>query len=163
MAEIIYRSGIGFDVHRLVEGRKCIIGGVDIPYEKGLLGHSDADVLLHAISDALLGAAGLGDIGTYFPDTDPAYKGADSLKLLARVGEEVKKAGFEIVNIDSVVMCERPKVNPHREQMKENIARVLDIKISQVGIKGTTTEKLGFTGRGEGIAAQAVASLCGEK
>lgn len=162
MAEIIYRSGIGFDVHRLVEGRKCIIGGVDIPYEKGLLGHSDADVLLHAISDALLGAAGLGDIGTYFPDTDPTYEGADSLKLLARVGEEVKKAGFEIVNIDSVVMCERPKVNPHREQMKENIARVLGIKISQVGIKGTTTEKLGFTGRGEGIAAQAVASLCGE-
>ncbi len=163
MAEIIYRSGIGFDVHRLVEGRKCIIGGVDIPYEKGLLGHSDADVLLHAISDALLGAAGLGDIGTYFPDTDPAYEGADSCKLLGRVGEEVKKAGFEIVNIDSVVMCERPKVNPHREQMKENIARVLGIKISQVGIKGTTTEKLGFTGRGEGIAAQAVASLCGEK
>lgn len=163
MAEIIYRSGIGFDVHRLIEGRKCIIGGVDIPYEKGLLGHSDADVLLHAISDALLGAAGLGDIGTYFPDTDPAYEGADSLKLLARVGEEVKKAGFEIVNIDSVVMCERPKVNPHREQMKENIARVLGIKISQVGIKGTTTEKLGFTGRGEGIAAQAVASLRGGK
>ena len=103
----IYRSGIGFDVHKLVEGRKCIIGGVDIPYEKGLLGHSDADVLLHAISDALLGAAGLGDIGTYFPDTDPAFKGADSLVLLRKVGEEVRKAGFEIVNIDSIVMCER--------------------------------------------------------
>ena len=102
----IYRSGIGFDVHKLVEGRKCIIGGVDIPYEKGLLGHSDADVLLHAISDALLGAAGLGDIGTYFPDTDPAFKGADSLELLRKVGEEVRKAGYEIVNIDSIVMCE---------------------------------------------------------
>ena len=101
----IYRSGIGFDVHKLVEGRKCIIGGVDIPYEKGLLGHSDADVLLHAISDALLGAAGLGDIGTYFPDTDPAFKGADSLELLRKVGEEVRKAGYEIINIDSIVMC----------------------------------------------------------
>ena len=158
--EKIYRSGIGFDVHKLVDGRKCIIGGVDIPYEKGLLGHSDADVLLHAISDALLGAAGLGDIGTYFPDTDPAFKGADSLELLRKVGEEVKKAGFEIVNIDSVVMCERPKVNPHKDQMKENIARVLGIKVTQVGIKGTTTEKLGFTGRGEGIASQAVAMVC---
>ena len=161
----IYRSGIGFDVHKLVEGRKCIIGGVDIPYEKGLvdipyekglLGHSDADVLLHAISDALLGAAGLGDIGTYFPDTDPAFKGADSLELLRKVGEEVKKAGYEIINIDSVVMCERPKVNPHKEQMKANIARVLGLEI---GIKGTTTEKLGFTGRGEGIASQAVAMV----
>ena len=149
----IYRSGIGFDVHKLVEGRKCIIGGVDIPYEKGLLGHSDADVLLHAISDALLGAAGLGDIGTYFPDTDPAFKGADSLELLRKVGEEVKKAGFEIVNIDSIVMCERPKVNPHKDAMK------LGIDVKQVGIKGTTTEKLGFTGRGEGIASQAVAMV----
>ena len=146
----IYRSGIGFDVHKLVEGRKCIIGGVDIPYEKGLLGHSDADVLLHAISDALLGAAGLGDIGTYFPDTDPAFKGADSLELLRKVGEEVRKAGYEIINIDSIVMCERPKVN---------IARVLGLDIKQIGIKGTTTEKLGFTGRGEGIASQAVAMV----
>ena len=132
----IYRSGIGFDVHKLVEGRKCIIGGVDIPYEKGLLGHSDADVLLHAISDALLGAAGLGDIGTYFPDTDPAFKGADSLELLRKVGEEVKKAGYEA-----------------------NIARVLGLDVKQIGIKGTTTEKLGFTGRGEGIASQAVAMV----
>ena len=157
--EKVYRSGIGFDVHKLVEGRKCIIGGVDIPYEKGLLGHSDADVLLHAISDALLGAAGLGDIGTYFPDTDPAFKGADSLELLRKVGEEVAKAGFEIVNIDSVVICERPKVNPHKDVMKANIARVLGLEVAQVGIKGSTTEKLGFTGRGEGIEAQAVAMI----
>ncbi|WP_407443500.1 2-C-methyl-D-erythritol 2,4-cyclodiphosphate synthase [Fibrobacter sp.] len=157
--EKVYRSGIGFDVHKLVEGRKCIIGGVDIPYEKGLLGHSDADVLLHAISDALLGAAGLGDIGTYFPDTDPAFKGADSLELLRKVGEEVAKAGFEIVNIDSVVICERPKVNPHKDAMKANIARVLGLEVAQVGIKGSTTEKLGFTGRGEGIEAQAVAMI----
>lgn len=157
--EKVYRTGIGFDVHKLVEGRKCIIGGVDIPYEKGLLGHSDADVLLHAISDALLGAAGLGDIGTYFPDTDPAFKGADSLELLRKVGEEVAKAGSEIVNIDSVVICERPKVNPHKDAMKANIARVLGLDIKQVGIKGSTTEKLGFTGRGEGIEAQAVACV----
>ena len=157
--EKVYRSGIGFDVHKLVEGRKCIIGGVNIPYEKGLLGHSDADVLLHAISDALLGAAGLGDIGTYFPDTAPAFKGADSLELLRKVGEEVRKAGFEIVNIDSIVMCERPKVNPHKDQMKANIARVLGLDIKQIGIKGTTTEKLGFTGRGEGIASQAIAMV----
>lgn len=159
--EKVYRTGIGFDVHKLVENRKCIIGGVDIPYEKGLLGHSDADVLLHAICDALLGAAGLGDIGTYFPDNDPAYEGADSLELLNQVGMEVKKAGYDIVNIDSVVMCERPKVNPHKEQMKQNIAGVLGLDLRQVGIKGTTTEKLGFTGRGEGIAAQAVATLVG--
>lgn len=160
--EKVYRTGIGFDVHKLVEGRKCIIGGVDIPYEKGLLGHSDADVLLHAISDALLGAAGLGDIGTYFPDTDPTFKGADSLELLRKVGEEVAKAGYEIVNIDSVVICERPKVNPHKDQMKANIARVLGLNIKQVGIKGSTTEKLGFTGRGEGVEAQAVATLFGD-
>ena len=157
---LIFRSGIGFDVHRLVEGRKCIIGGVDIPYEKGLLGHSDADVLVHAICDALLGAAGLGDIGTYFPDTDPAFKDANSLNLLARVAQEVAKAGYRIVNIDSVVVCERPKVNPHREQMKENIAKVLGVAKEQVGIKASTSEKLGFTGRMEGIMAQAVASLC---
>lgn len=155
----IYRSGIGFDVHKLVEGRKCIIGGVDIPYEKGLLGHSDADVLLHAISDALLGAAGLGDIGTYFPDTDPAFKDADSLELLRKVGVEVKKAGYEIVNIDSVVICERPKINPHREAMKANIARVLEIDVKQVGVKASTTEKLGYNGRGEGITSHAVAMV----
>lgn len=154
-----FRTGIGFDVHRLVEGRKCIIGGVDIPFEKGLLGHSDADVLLHAISDALLGAAGLGDIGTYFPDTDPAFENADSLLLLARVGEEVAKAGCRIEGVDSVVICERPKVNPHRERMKANIARALGIPVERVGVKASTSERLGFTGRGEGIAAEAVATV----
>jgi 2-C-methyl-D-erythritol 2,4-cyclodiphosphate synthase len=157
--EYIFRSGIGFDVHQLVAGRACIIGGVHIAHEKGLLGHSDADVLLHAISDALLGAAGLGDIGTYFPDTDESFKGADSLVLLARVGEEVAKAGCQIVNIDSVVICERPKINPHREEMKMNIAKALKIDVSQVGVKASTSEKLGFTGRMEGIASQAVASV----
>ncbi len=157
--EKVFRTGIGFDVHRLVEGRNCILGGVDIPYEKGLLGHSDADVLLHAISDALLGAAGLGDIGTYFPDTDPAFKNADSLVLLARVREEVEKSGCKIESLDSVVICERPKVNPHREEMKQNVARVLNIDVSRIGIKASTSEKLGFTGRGEGIAAQAVATV----
>ncbi|NLG39511.1 MAG: 2-C-methyl-D-erythritol 2,4-cyclodiphosphate synthase [Fibrobacter sp.] len=159
--EQVFRSGIGFDVHRLVDGRACIIGGVTIPYEKGLLGHSDADVLLHAISDALLGAAGLGDIGTYFPDTDESFKGADSLVLLARVGEEVIKAGYRIINIDSVVICERPKINPYREEMKIKIAQALKIKVSQVGVKASTSEKLGFTGRMEGIASQAVASVYG--
>ena len=157
--EKIFRSGIGFDVHRLVEGRKCIIGGVEIEHSKGLLGHSDADVLLHAISDALLGAAGLGDIGTYFPDTDASFKDADSLMLLQKVGEEVKKSGFEISNIDAVVICERPKINPHKNLMKERIAKVLNIEISQIGIKGTTSEKLGFTGREEGVASQAIAML----
>ena len=153
------RVGMGYDVHQLVEGRDLWMGGIRIEHSKGLLGHSDADVLLHAISDALLGAAGLGDIGTYFPDTDPAFKGADSLELLRKVGEEVRKAGFEIVNIDSIVMCERPKVNPHKDQMKANIARVLGLDVKQIGIKGTTTEKLGFTGRGEGIASQAIAMV----
>lgn len=159
MEKTVYRSGIGFDVHRLVEGRKCIIGGVDIPHEKGLLGHSDADVLLHAISDALLGASGLGDIGTYFPDNDPSFKDIDSLVLLRRVKEEVEKAGAQIINVDAIVICERPKITPHREQMKENIARALGIKKSQVGVKATTTEKLGFPGRGEGIAAEAIATV----
>lgn len=157
--EHIFRSGIGFDVHRLVEGRKCIIGGVDIPHDKGLLGHSDADVLLHAISDALLGAAGLGDIGTFFPDTDEAFKDADSLVLLIRVGEEVAKAGYQIANIDSVVVCEQPKINPHREAMKQNIANALKVELSQVGVKASTSEKIGFVGRMEGISAQAVASI----
>lgn len=154
---IPFRVGQGFDVHKLVEGRKCIIGGVDIPHERGLLGHSDADVLLHAISDALLGSIGAGDIGMHFPDTDKRWEGADSLKLLERVGEIVREAGCEIGNIQGTVICERPKIRPHVEAIRANIARALRIEADQVGIQGTTTEKLGFTGRGEGIAAQAVA------
>lgn len=154
---IPFRVGQGFDVHKLVEGRKCIIGGVDIPHDKGLLGHSDADVLLHAISDALLGAIGSGDIGMHFPDTDERWKGADSLKLLARVGGIVREAGYEIGNVQGTVICERPKIRPHVETMRANIARALGIDADQVGIQGTTTERLGFPGRGEGIAAQAVA------
>jgi 2-C-methyl-D-erythritol 2,4-cyclodiphosphate synthase len=152
-----FRVGLGFDVHRLVEGRKCILGGVEIPHEKGLLGHSDADVLLHAISDALLGAIGSGDIGMHFPDSDPRWKGADSLKLLSRVGEIVREAGYGIGNVQGTVICERPRVRPHVETMRGNIASALGIEVEQVGIQGTTTEKLGFPGRGEGIASQAVA------
>jgi 2-C-methyl-D-erythritol 2,4-cyclodiphosphate synthase len=152
-----FRVGQGFDVHKLVEGRKCILGGVEIPHEKGLLGHSDADVLLHAISDALLGAIGDGDIGMHFPDSDDRWKGADSLKLLERVGEIVREAGWEIGNVQGTVICERPRVRPHVEAMRANIAKALRILPGQVGIQGTTTEKLGFAGRGEGIAAQAVA------
>ena len=154
---IPFRVGQGFDVHRLVEGRKCILGGVEIPHEKGLLGHSDADVLLHAITDALLGAIGSGDIGMHFPDTDPRWKGADSLALLGRVGEIVREAGYEIGNVQGTVICERPKIRPHVKAMRENIAQALRIEVAQVGIQGTTTEKLGFSGRGEGIMAQAVA------
>lgn len=159
--EKVVRCGIGFDVHQLVEGRKCIIGGVDIPHTHGLLGHSDADVLVHAICDALLGAMGLGDIGTWFPDNDPTFEGIDSLILLGKVREQMEKGGFTLVNIDSVVMAERPKINPHRELMKANIARTLGVDVRQVGVKATTTEKLGFTGRQEGIAAQAVVNLLG--
>lgn len=157
--QMMFRSGIGFDVHRLVEDRKCIIGGVLIPHDKGLLGHSDADVLVHAICDALLGAAGLGDIGTFFPDDDMAFKDADSLVLLKNVRERITERGFQIVNIDSVVMAERPKLKPYRDAMKQKISQVLEISPDLIGIKATTTEKLGFTGRQEGIAAQAVASL----
>jgi len=153
------RIGIGFDVHRLVEGRKCIIGGVEIPHSKGLLGHSDADVLTHAICDALLGAAGLGDIGTYFPDNDPKFKNIDSQILLKQVKEEISKLGFAIENIDSIVMAEKPKINPHRLKMKAVLCKTLGIEESRIGIKATTTEKLGFTGREEGIAAQSVALL----
>jgi 2-C-methyl-D-erythritol 2,4-cyclodiphosphate synthase len=160
--EFGFRSGIGFDVHQLVENRKCIIGGVDIPHEKGLLGHSDADVLAHAITDALLGAAGLGDIGTFFPDTDPQFKGIDSLKIIESVMKVIREKGYEIVNIDAIVMCERPKINPHREEMKVRLAKALNISINKIGLKATTTEKLGFTGRQEGIAAQAVAQLYGK-
>lgn len=150
------RIGHGYDVHKLVEGRPLILGGVEIPHEKGLLGHSDADVLLHAISDALLGAAALGDIGKLFPDTDPAYKGADSLILLKRVCEEVRKAGFEIENIDSTILAQAPKLRPYIDEMRSLISVYTDIHIDCVSVKATTEEGLGFTGAKEGIAAHAV-------
>lgn len=153
------RFGMGYDVHRLVEGRKLILGGVDVPYEKGLLGHSDADVLLHAITDALLGAAALGDIGRHFPDTDPAYAGADSQRLLAHVGELLKEHGYEIGNIDATIVAQRPKLMTFIPQMAENIAETLGIAIDQVNVKATTEEKLGFTGSGEGISSYAVAGI----
>ena len=150
------RIGHGLDVHQLVEGRKCIIGGVEIPHEKGLLGHSDADVLLHAICDALLGAAGLGDIGRHFPDTDAQYKGADSRALLREVIELLKKSGYAVGNIDATIIAQAPKMAPHIQRMCLNIAADCGIEVGQVNVKATTTEKLGFTGRGEGIAAEAV-------
>lgn len=153
------RIGQGFDVHRLVEGRRCVIGGVDIPHHKGLLGHSDADVLLHAISDALLGAAALGDIGRHFPDSDPRYKGIDSRELLRRVAGLLREAGYVPVNVDATVICEAPRINPHAARMVANIAQDLGIEETAVNVKATTTETLGFTGRGEGIAAQAVCLL----
>lgn len=153
------RIGSGYDVHRLVEGRDMIIGGVKIPYEKGLLGHSDADVLLHAISDALLGAAALGDIGKHFPDSDPAYKGISSLILLEKVGDLLEQKSFLIENIDSTIIAQAPKMRPHIEIMRENIAAALKIEVEQVNVKATTEEGLGFTGAGEGIAAQAVCIL----
>jgi 2-C-methyl-D-erythritol 4-phosphate cytidylyltransferase/2-C-methyl-D-erythritol 2,4-cyclodiphosphate synthase len=158
-AETMQRIGMGYDVHRLVAGRKLILGGVDIPFEKGLEGHSDADVLLHAIKDALLGAAALGDIGRHFPDSDDTYKGASSLKLLAAVRDIVAAAGWRPYNIDAVVIAEKPKLAPHIAAMNANIAEVLGLAVGQVNVKATTTEGLGFTGRREGIAAQAVASL----
>ena len=153
------RIGMGYDVHRLVEDRKCIIGGVEIPYEKGLLGHSDADVLLHAIMDALLGAAALGDIGKHFPDTDPAYKGASSMKLLERVGELLEENMFLVENIDATIIAQAPKMRPYIDIMRENIARALKIEVSQVNVKATTEEGLGFTGSGEGISSQAICML----
>ena len=153
------RIGLGYDVHAFAAGRKLIIGGVHIPYELGLDGHSDADVLVHAIMDALLGALREGDIGKLFPDTDPAYKGADSIKLLQEVGAFVRAKGFSIDDIDSVVMMQAPKMSPYREQMRANIARALDIPVESVGVKATTTEHLGYEGRGEGVSAQAVALL----
>ena len=153
------RVGMGYDVHKLTEDRKLILGGVEIPYEKGLLGHSDADVLLHAIMDALLGAAALGDIGKHFPDNDPAYKGADSLMLLGRVGEILSEEGYVIENIDSTIIAQKPKMAPHIEQMRRNIADTLGLDISRVNVKATTEEGLGFTGTGEGISAQAVALI----
>ncbi len=153
------RIGHGFDVHRLVRGRKCIIGGVDIPSEVGLLGHSDADVLLHAIADAILGAAGIGDIGEHFPDSDDTYKDADSLELLLQAYGLAKQQGYVVSNIDATVICEKPKLAPYKGKMQKNIAAVLGVAATQVNIKATTTEKLGFTGRSEGIAAEAVCIL----
>ncbi|HWQ62067.1 MAG TPA: 2-C-methyl-D-erythritol 4-phosphate cytidylyltransferase [Negativicutes bacterium] len=158
-AQGMQRIGIGYDVHRLVAGRPLILGGVDIPHERGLEGHSDADVLLHAIKDALLGAAALGDIGRHFPDSDPAYKGASSLKLLAAVGEKLAAAGWRVHNIDAVVIAEKPKLAPHIQAMNANIAAALGIAAGHVNVKATTTEGLGFAGRREGIAAQAVAAI----
>ena len=151
------RIGQGYDVHRLTEGRKLILGGVDIPYDKGLLGHSDADVLAHAISDALLGAIRGGDIGKLFPDTDPKYKGANSLVLLSEVANFVRSEGFEILDIDSVIAAQAPKLSPYRDQMRENLAKACGIAVDNIGVKATTTEHLGFEGREEGISAQAIA------
>jgi len=153
------RIGHGYDVHRLVEGRKLILGGVEVPYELGLLGHSDADVLTHAVMDALLGAAGLGDIGRHFPDTDPAYEGADSLKLLSHVTALLKERGYRVGNVDATVVAQRPKLAGFLAQMEENLSRAMEIEPERVNIKATTEEHLGFTGSGEGIAAHAVALL----
>ena len=153
------RIGHGYDVHRLVEDRKLILGGVDIPWEKGLLGHSDADVLTHAVMDALSGAARLGDIGKLFPDTDPAYAGISSLKLLGEIGRLLKEQGYAVVNIDATLLAQRPKVAPYKAQMAENIASVLGIDVEQVNVKATTEEGLGFTGDGSGMAAHAVVLL----
>lgn len=153
------RIGHGYDVHRLVEGRKLILGGVEIPWERGLLGHSDADVLIHAVMDALSGAARLGDIGKLFPDTDPAYAGISSLKLLAEVGRLLKERGYQVVNIDATLLAQAPKVGPHRRKMAENMAAALGIGPEQINVKATTEEGLGFTGEGAGMAAHAVALL----
>ena len=153
------RVGMGYDVHRLSAGRKLIIGGVEIPYEKGLLGHSDADVLLHAIMDALLGAAALGDIGKHFPDTDPEYEGISSIKLLEHVGRLLDESGYVIENIDATIIAQRPKMRPYIEQMRENIASALNIETGQVNVKATTEEGLGFTGTGEGISSQAICAV----
>lgn len=153
------RIGHGYDVHRLAEGRKLILGGVEIPYEKGLQGHSDADVLVHAVMDSMLGALALGDIGKHFPDSDPEYEGADSILLLKNVSEIIKKNGFGVGNIDSTVICQSPKLAPCIEKMRENIAAAVGCEISRVSVKATTEERLGFTGTGEGIAAHAVCIL----
>ena len=153
------RIGQGYDVHRLVQDRPLILGGVEVPYEKGLLGHSDADVLLHAVMDALLGAAALGDIGQHFPDTDPAYKGISSVELLKKAGELLDEKGFVIENIDSTIIAQRPKLASYRPQMAANIADALHLDVSRVSVKATTEEGLGFTGNGEGISAQAIALL----
>ena len=159
MAAGSLRIGLGTDVHALAEGRRLILGGVDIPHERGLLGHSDADVLAHAVSDALLGAARAGDIGKLVPDTDPAYAGADSMRLLAEVAAHVRSLGFEIVDVDSVVTAQAPKLSPHRDAMRKNLADAMGIPVENVGVKATTSEWLGYEGREEGITAQAVALL----
>ncbi len=153
------RVGLGYDVHKLAENRKLIIGGVDIPYEKGLLGHSDADVLIHAIMDALLGASKLGDIGVLFPDTDPKYKGISSITLLKYVKEEMDKKNIRIVNIDSIIVAQKPKMRPYIAEMEENIAKALNIKVDDINVKATTEEELGFTGSGEGISSKAVCMI----
>jgi len=156
------RVGIGYDVHKLVPGRPLVLGGVTIPYHLGLDGHSDADVLVHAVMDALLGAAGAGDIGEHFPDTDPRYRGISSLELLRRVMHHLEAKGWSVVNVDAVVVAQAPKLSPYRDEMRSNLAREMGLPPGRVGIKATTTERLGFTGRGEGIAAQAVALLEGQ-
>lgn len=153
------RIGLGYDVHRLVDDRKLILGGVEIAYEKGLLGHSDADVLVHAIMDALLGASALGDIGKHFPDTDPAYKGISSMTLLKHVGGLLEKNGYKIGNIDATIIAQRPKMAPHIMHMRQNIADALNIELNQINVKATTEEGLGFTGAGEGISSQAICLL----
>ncbi len=153
------RIGMGYDVHKLTEKRKLILGGVDIPYEKGLLGHSDADVLIHAIMDAILGAASLGDIGKHFPDTDPAYEGISSIKLMEHVAGLLRENGFEIGNIDATVIAQRPKLAAYIPQMRQNMADALGIEVSQINVKATTEEGLGFTGAGQGIASQAICLL----
>ena len=156
---MMFRIGQGFDVHQLTEGRPLIIGGITIPYEKGLLGHSDADVLLHTVSDACLGAIGEGDIGKHFPDTDPNFKDADSAKLMEHVWMLVKEKGYELVNADCTIIAQKPKMAPYIEQMRARIAELLEASPEQINVKATTTEKLGFTGRGEGIASQVVVLL----
>lgn len=153
------RIGMGYDVHKLVENRELILGGVNIPFEKGLLGHSDADVLLHAIMDGLLGASALGDIGKHFPDTDPKYKGISSISLLKEVGKLLKENNFEISNIDSTIIAQRPKMAPHILKMRENIAEALNISLNQINVKATTEEGLGFTGEGRGISSQSICLL----
>ena len=155
-----FRVGHGYDVHRLVPDRRLILGGVEIPFERGLLGHSDTDVLLHAVADALLGAAALGDIGCLFPDTDPQYAGADSLELLRQVALRVREAGFTVCNADATVLMQRPKLRPYIDRMRHNIASALDVPVSAVSVKATTEEGLGFTGTGEGVAAHCVCLIC---
>ena len=153
------RIGHGYDVHKLMEGRKLILGGVTVPYEKGLLGHSDADVLTHAVMDALLGAAALGDIGKHFPDTDPRYKGADSLQLAVHVAHLLQEKGWRIGNVDATILCQAPKLAPHILTMRQNLAKALGMQVEDISVKATTEEKLGFTGAGEGIAVHSVALL----